>query len=544
MLIRWRRKKIACLHTKNRLLKNSMLNPHTSTRPAPKIKYSVRTAFFLWLFVAAVFCLSSSGRLDMIDAQFKYETTQSLVAYHDAKMRDPWMIALTDHPDTPYSDYPLGSALPSLIPVGIGLYIHPDNTELAQFLWAITRALFAALIAPALFLIWTWMGIPIRTSIVCSILSCLASLIWPTAASSFEQAERGLIVLLCVFFAFVAYRKKNNLAAFFSGLSLGYLLNYQGGMLVIVPALIIGTIDLNENNFFKKITTPFFILIGLAPGLVALLAFNVYRFDVLWPNPAAQVELLKSGNIAIGIATLLMSPGKSIFLFSPLIFLGFLGLPAIYRSERRLFCLIAAVSVSYFLMISHLPFPGGDWCWGPRYMSVILPIIFLGLPFGIARLKIQLAIGIVAISLSIQVVSLWIDHQQFYFRHNLDPNFYIKDPLFHFRHSQLSERFGEIFLGPDFTQFKKFNSSPYDSLTYAPFGPPPQLVPVSNLWVRQFAVFYLPRPWPLWLCYVPEERRFLNLPATVTSLLAALLVGCMGLIAALRRPLQTGNDAA
>jgi hypothetical protein len=83
-----------------------------------------------------------------------------------------------------------------------------------------------------------------------------------------------------------------------------------------------------------------------------------------------------------------------------------------------------------------------------------------------------------------------------------------------------------------------FRPGPYPVLlTYAVFGgyghrelPPP-------LWMRRYSVFWLPRPWPLWMRTIPKEHRPIDI-AAAEGILAAMGIG--GILAILAgRPRRT-----
>ena len=87
------------------------------------------------------------------------------------------------------------------------------------------------------------------------------------------------------------------------------------------------------------------------------------------------------GNPLIGALGLLVSPGKSVLLFSPPLVLALFGWRR-FRAQQpgiaRAALLLIAV---HFAVIASLTFWGGDWAWGPRYMVVTLPLVCLALPF-------------------------------------------------------------------------------------------------------------------------------------------------------------------
>jgi len=135
---------------------------------------------------------------------------------------------------------------------------------------------------------------------------------------------------------------------------------------------------------------------------------------------------------------------------------------------------------------------------------------------------------VVAAGFCIQLFALCVENQWFFFERGFS-DFFWEDSWVYFKHSALLARFGEalsLFNGlPPAAQY--FNSLPVPSLiTYAPLGPPADvpraLVPI---WMRHFQVFFLPRPWPLWMPRIPVAVRPVNVSAWLTALLGMTVLG-------------------
>jgi hypothetical protein len=188
---------------------------------------------------------------------------------------------------------------------------------------------------------------------------------------------------------------------------------------------------------------------------------------------------------------------------------------------------IVAVSLIQLGFVSSLRFFGSDWAWGPRYLVVTLPLWALAFPFvEKATIGRSVAGAVVALGLVAQLLALSIDHQRFFFERALADFFWAHDPWSYFRHSALLARPGEIALtlrdGVPKT-VRWFAPGPYPHLvTYAIFGNARRAL--APLWIRQFQVFYVPRPWPLWMFTLPPDRRPVNpLPLVVGTLGLGLL---------------------
>lgn len=489
---------------------------------------SVLLGMGLWLVVLAVYAWTSTGRIDFIDAQFKFETSASLVDHGDTLLRDPYLIALLDNPKRPFAPYPLGSPLTGIPLATIGLWLSPDSREIAQFLWSLTSAFFGALIAPTLFFVWRGLGLSQRSALSWALAVSFGTLLWPLASSSFDQAQQAWLLLVAVILAEKASATERQGLAFAAGAVFSAILHYQPAYIVLLVPLTFCLLWRPSNSAdLLKLRIPLLVVLGAAPGIVALLAYNVYRFGSPFMLALSTGSIPLLDNPVLGALVLTVSPGKGIVFFSPIVLVVFLGIRPLWRLRPRLLLLVGGVTALQFVLVASLSFPAGDWCWGPRYLVTTLPLVALLLPFGALHLRRKFTVLLLALSVAIQILGLTVDHQRFFRERGLEDHFWLHNQAFYFRESQLIARVEELLDQDVPSGFAYFSSGPSPLLTYAPFGPPSKLVPSSRLWMRQFAMYYLPRPWPLWMARIRAENRPFN------PLIGTIILGGVGLFGAL-----------
>jgi hypothetical protein len=110
--------------------------------------------------------------------------------------------------------------------------------------------------------------------------------------------------------------------------------------------------------------------------------YNHLRTGAFWLYPVLQpqwawIMTFHGGNIFNGIAGVLFSPGKSIFLYSPALLLAIPGWPRMFRRFRAEAWAIVALALPYFLMHCAGRKWTGDWAWGPRYFLVLIAPAFI-----------------------------------------------------------------------------------------------------------------------------------------------------------------------
>lgn len=118
--------------------------------------------------------------------------------------------------------------------------------------------------------------------------------------------------------------------------------------------------------------------LGLAPGLVALAVYNEVRWgSVLASGYGAVTVGFWRENIFLGLWGQLLSPGKSLFLFSPPLVLALCGVRRLVARRRHVGVAIALVVGPILLVYARYLFWAGDWGWGPRYLVFALPAFVL-----------------------------------------------------------------------------------------------------------------------------------------------------------------------
>ena len=117
-----------------------------------------------------------------------------------------------------------------------------------------------------------------------------------------------------------------------------------------------------------------------AATVLLLFAVNTYKFgsplefgygqyaqDTFSPFPRLEA-----------LSGFLFQPDRSIFLHAPLLIPAFFGLPLFWRRHRRETLFVATTFGAFYLFLSCFHNWAGHWCYGPRYLLFLLPL--MGLP--------------------------------------------------------------------------------------------------------------------------------------------------------------------
>jgi len=463
----------------------------------------------LFLLIAAAYTLSGPGRIDMIDGQHRYDVTRNIIEQGKPVVTD-MAIARWATPGLGGYRYFLGpSASVAALPfVGLGLALAPGTRALSQFLFSFTSGFLAAFACVLLFMTYELLGVTRRRAIAWTLVVAFATLLWPTSTSVFDQAQHAFAVMLAVYAGLRAGRGDSAGFAFLSGAAGGVLMNYQEVYVLLIPALGLTCMMEGERIWaFAKSRRFRAYVAGSTIGLAMLLLYNAVRFG----SPLALAGSATGGanvyvNPLVGAAGLLFSPGKSLLLFSPPVLLAIFGWRHLYREHRTFARGVLLVIACHFLVIANLRFYGGDWCWGPRYLVVTLPLVCLALPFVTWPRAVKGAV--IALGVVIQLLGIAVDHHRWFYENALADQFWA-DKSYYFTHSQLFARPGEVAEvysdSSPIPDVRRFAPNPYRSPTYTTFGNLQR--DQSPIWMKQFALFNVPRPWPLWMSRLSADQQ-------------------------------------
>lgn len=489
-----------------------------------------KIALGFFLLTAAVYILTAPGRIDSIDGQFRYDVTQSLISVGEPVIRDPWLWGVPGLDDKLYSYY---NAAPSLVAIPLvwagGLTDDP-LAERRRFLFSLTTAFFGAATAAVMLIFLTDLAVPLRKATLWTGVHSFATIAWPAATSVLDQVQHGFWVLLAAWLGFRAARGALSHAIPYGAgacIAGAVLINYQPHFtLLIAPLALIAWTASTAETARPRWQIAGLILLAAPMGLGWSFYYNEIRFGTPFYFDKLDIGVNQPplfGSPIEGLIGLLVSPGKSIFLYSPVVLLALLGWNALRRRWPMVAWCAAAVMGVQLLFTSCLAFFHGDWCWGPRYLAVTLPLFGLAMAFGdYSAWRKPLATGLIGVGLVIQLLGLTTVHERYFFERGLPPFFWWPQQGFYLEHSPLLARPGEVWQiltegVPDDTE--QFSPTPHPRLrTYFIAGSNPSHM--APTWMRQFEVFYRFRPWTFWSLSVPRQDRPVPYLPSVALLLA------------------------
>ena len=497
-----------------------------------------------------VYLLTSPGRIDFIDGQYRYEVARSWLDVGAPVIRDTVLRKL-GAPVDPRSgeSYAMYNAAPSLTPVPlmwIARKIGGDAADRDRFAFSLTSALFGAAVPALLVIAYGRLGIGLALSVAAAMVFAIATQWWPASVTTFDQNQHAFVLLVALLLAWDAGRRMSVFRALLAGVAGGLLINYQETYVLLLPAIALalfapaneGTPDAPRPSALEirrdALGRCLAFVAGTCVGVGLFVAYNLMRWGALLQPDRYQPQWV--GDPLAGLLSLTLSPGRSVLLFSPPMLVLAFGVRALW-TRAPLLCVAAFLTVAmHLIFIASLPFFGGEWAWGPRYLLVVLPLASLALPFAMSRVPRRFLATVIAAGVVVQVLAVSLDHQRFYFERNLAPFFWAERPWFYFATSQLFARpfeLGATLRSGMPAEAVTFAPTPQSQLTYAPFGPPRPQQGVA--WARRYAVFHVLRPWPLWMRRIDVTQRPVPLVPMTAACAVVSSAGVGLLVVGLRR---------
>jgi hypothetical protein len=331
-------------------------NPKAASRLAPNpLQSSIRV--FLVFF--ALYLFTWGGHYTSGDGAKKLAWAKSMLFGTSAA-------GLSPSPNGVYSKYGIGHSIIAMPPLLLSSFIREhtgirSEATLYTLLFVLNGALLLALVAYYLFRFYdarrVWWTV---------VLIGAGTMWWPYTKMDFSEP----LVATILFGGFLLMRSGRP--------SLGMLL--AATTLTIRTDSIVDICLLSLWWLLGKATVRDAIKLGLSilPALLIVVAANYVRYHSIFDRGYANEGF--STPLLVGLGGILFSAGKSVFLFSPPLILGFLGWQRFYqqRATRNDALLFLGFFVAELLLYSKWWDWSSDDAWGVRFM--IPALVFMCIP--------------------------------------------------------------------------------------------------------------------------------------------------------------------
>jgi hypothetical protein len=179
--------------------------------------------------------------------------------------------------------------------------------------------------------------------------------------------------------------KKQSRYIYFCFILLGLSVITRLSMVIPTFVSIVYLFYLIPGSFYQRFLNCVRPMIVFLPFLAWQLWYNFLRTGMMFKSPVQMPQYYENnaldGNLLIGLGGLLISPGKSIFLYAPLLVFSVIFIRKFWKDYPKETIYLVSISILWLLLHGRLRSWYGASGWGPRHMITILPMMFL--PVGV-----------------------------------------------------------------------------------------------------------------------------------------------------------------
>ena len=368
----------------------------------------------MFLLALAVYLATTGG--SMATDIMSYEVTKGIVEHGTVAMSGN-IFQMDAHRGVDgryYAPYGIGHAIYSIpfyaaarvAEKASGLALgKPEVLPKAGF---VVGSAFAAALAVWVAFLFAWrisndVGAAAQTAVAVG----FGTLLWTYAKFGFNAPLATLCVLFGTYGVWVGARLNRSGMLILGGVGLGAALLVKHELaLVCLP---IGVWLIAESKRDWRLVLKRGLLSG-TPVVVAVLItlyYNQARFGNPFDTGYLRDETLGVGSFWVGLAGLLFSPGRSVFIYSPIVIGGIAAMVALRRRDLSTMLLFAGEFAILLYFYSSLVNWDAERSYGPRYLLPVIPLLVL--PIAGLISKQRALVGLVVLSVIIQVPGVLVD---------------------------------------------------------------------------------------------------------------------------------------
>lgn len=400
-------------------------------------KFNLIFLLFLFLFI-----FSASGWVDSIDGMQAVTLARNIAYYGKITMPEPeintGMFLIKGVDGNMYSPIGLGWVLLHL-PIAYiakfvylksnitpSIYFPLANDYLITFLSSFINPLFGFGLLLILKKLYYYFNKNHTIAWLCSLIIVFTTNLFTLSKHSFAHVPSIFFISLSLLIIHQYIEQKKTYKLLLSGFFLAFGFIVYNMSVLIVPVTFILTyllrLFITTKNIgitirkiqalFKEI---FFFLLGTIPILILFFVYNYIRFNNIFDTgySGSAGDFIYNGILIEGIYGLWLSSGKSVILYSPIILVSFIYAIKMWKKQFFSFFFIV-LSIILTLFYGSLIFWNGELSYGPRYLSVLIPIGGIVIAQNWKQINKFLLVAICVIGLYIQVVGITIPYQAQY----------------------------------------------------------------------------------------------------------------------------------
>jgi hypothetical protein len=378
-----------------------------------------RTAFLLFLFFQALYALTSSGNAFRVPDEFEvYFQTEHLVDSGNIAVpqalaiRQPVIvngqvtgtqpiffgkIGIDGQPYAPYGPLAAFLAVPHHLAAravawvaGVPRAPLPGGVAwvfLVGGLTTLVSATAGALAVAGFHQAAIAVKATPRTAMVLSLMLGGATVLWVYGTTFYSEAWQAAMLIWAAALLLEARdadaRRAVNVGAAAVLLAIVGLTKVTS--LVFVPGFIVGVLAERTLPLRARLRAAAALAIAIAAAVAVHLWWNAHRFgdpfefgyDWRETIPQLPPQAFRAADIPRGLLVLLVSPGKSLIVWAPVLLLAAGSARVFWHQQRAAMAGIAVTACVGLLFYAAYLFPEGGYAHGPRHLVPMLPLLLL-----------------------------------------------------------------------------------------------------------------------------------------------------------------------
>ncbi|MGH9200632.1 MAG: hypothetical protein ACRD2A_05295, partial [Vicinamibacterales bacterium] len=231
------------------------------------------------------------------------------------------------------------------------------------------------------------LGTPSRFALTLSLLLGGATVLWPYGTSFYTEAWQAATLTWAA--ALLLEARAAPATAMRRVILASALLTVTGltkvTSLVFVPGFIVAVLLAGSISTGRRMRSAIALATGISTAVVIHLVWNQYRFGSAfdfgydWSEtiPVLPPQTFSLAEAPRGLAVLLASPGKSLFVWAPVLVLAALSGVRFWRREPAVAVGILTTFGLGLIFYAAYLFPEGGYSHGPRHLVPIVPLLLL-----------------------------------------------------------------------------------------------------------------------------------------------------------------------
>lgn len=315
-----------------------------------------------------------------------------------------------------------------------------------MFFASFTNLFFAAMIGVIMYAYSLVLGQNERTALSTSLLTVFATNMFPMATFAFAQMMFTAFLLLTFLMIKLHSLSRSRRYLYIAVITYGVTaISYNVSYILVLPAILIYFLTLSGFRLnWKRIG-----LISLLTGLIVVLAPNALK--IISYN-GVKLKILFEG-----VYGLLLSPGKSVFLYSPILVIPIIFWHKISKKYRSELIAFGTMLILYLFFYGKAYLNGGVrglfpiWyggsAWGPRYILTTIPFFMLIVGHVLTNIngKVRnwIVWGLIPVSIIIQIIGVLVPYQVQY--RGLQANVFINQiPVSYYEYASFIPRYSPL----------------------------------------------------------------------------------------------------